>query len=157
MFDGIFMDNIGELLRTLLDRGLWYMVCSFMVFVLLAQMTVMNMLIGVLCEVVSAVAQAEKDELAIRTLKETVLQLLLDLDADGSGMIEVDELEQVLADRNAIAILEGLNVNIEYLVNWMSMYYDTTPSLSIRFVMNTILVARGDRVPTMEDLVNANT
>ena len=37
----------------------------FLVFVLLGSLTVLNMLIGVLCEVVSAVAASEREEMVV--------------------------------------------------------------------------------------------
>lgn len=41
----------------------------FYIFILLAALTVMNMLIGVLCEVVSAVAATEKESITVQYVK----------------------------------------------------------------------------------------
>merc|ERR1712048_233193 len=71
LMDGTFMDNTGSLMKDLFHIGQWPMVLVFMIFVLLSAMTVMNMLIGVLCEVVSEVEESEKEDAAIRLLKET--------------------------------------------------------------------------------------
>jgi len=156
MMDGMFMDSAGSLLRDLLDRDMAHMVFVFMMYVLLAQLTVLNMLICVLCEVVSAVAEAEQDEFAIRTLKQTVLALLLEIDEDGSGMIEEDELKQVLDNEKAVNILQSLGINVEHFYDCMLMHFDNTPQLSIRFVMKEILTHRGDRAITKSDMVDAH-
>merc|ERR1719399_2705170 len=94
--DGTFMDSTGSLLKAMMELkplpGYYSMVLVFMTFVLLSAMTVMNMLIGVLCQVVSEVADKEKEDAAIRLLKETLLKMLLLLDEDGSGDISYEEL-----------------------------------------------------------------
>ena len=41
-----------------------------LVFILLASLTVMNMLIGILCEVVSVVSSVEKEQLVLSFVKE---------------------------------------------------------------------------------------
>jgi len=155
LVDGIFMDNVGERLDEVMESGYWYMLCPFMLFILLAWMTVMNMLIGILCEVVCAVATAEEEAIAIKALKQTVLSLLLDLD-DGSGMIEQNQLVMVLTDEESQSILQGLNIDLEHLFGWLSMVYQISDRLSVRFVMNAIMTARGDRTLTMSDLMEAH-
>ena len=52
--------------------------------VLVSAITIMNMLIGILCEVVSKVAAAEKENAAREEVRDTILQMLKRLDADGS-------------------------------------------------------------------------
>merc|ERR1712151_917535 len=53
LMDGVFMDSTGPLMWQLLDMNYVHAVIAFMMFVLLSAMTMMNMLIGILCEVVS--------------------------------------------------------------------------------------------------------
>merc|ERR1719329_875172 len=94
--DGTLLDNCGELLRTLLDLGTGATILSvliFLAFMMLAAITIMNMLIGVLCEVVSTVSQTEKDEAAIKLLKQTILLELRKFDDNNDGVIGKDELE----------------------------------------------------------------
>merc|ERR1719331_3371182 len=65
LVDGTFMDSTGFMLSKLLFSGKPVAIMGtfvFMSFILLSAITVMNMLIGVLCEVVSAVADGERDE-----------------------------------------------------------------------------------------------
>merc|ERR1712139_744459 len=108
--DGTFMDSMGSTLMKMRDEKKYSMVCVFMVFMLLSAVTVMNMLIGVLCEVVSAVGQAEKENAAVDLVKHTVLLMLMHLDADASGEISKSELQQVLEDPDALRVLTELQV-----------------------------------------------
>merc|ERR1719375_1695501 len=123
--DGTFMDSTGDVLTTLIDMKKSNTVLSaivFLIFILLSAMTVMNMLIGVLCEVVSAVAQGERDEAAINLMKETILMDLKQFD-NGDGMITRQELMSVMRDPQSKAVLRGLNVDQLFLLELQSMLF----------------------------------
>ncbi|CAE7713053.1 NaCP60E, partial [Symbiodinium necroappetens] len=53
-----------------------------LLYMLLASLTVMNMLVGILCEVVSVVSAVEKEEILLKSVKTHLKQLLLDAEAD---------------------------------------------------------------------------
>eukprot|EP00747_Dinoflagellata_sp_TGD_P093256 gnl/TRDRNA2_/TRDRNA2_165706_c1_seq1.p1 gnl/TRDRNA2_/TRDRNA2_165706_c1~~gnl/TRDRNA2_/TRDRNA2_165706_c1_seq1.p1 ORF type:complete len:169 (+),score=40.66 gnl/TRDRNA2_/TRDRNA2_165706_c1_seq1:2-508(+) len=112
----------------------------------------MNMLIGVLCEVVSAVAAAERENNAIRMVKDNLLHMLRALDEDGSGMIDIAEIQGVLEDEASLLVLNSLNIDLELLMDTLDMLYEDNPELSIQQIMDLILMLRGDRTPTMKDI-----
>ena len=56
-----------------------------LLYMLLASLTVMNMLVGILCEVVSVVSAVEKEEILLKSVKTHLKQLLLDAEADEAG------------------------------------------------------------------------
>merc|ERR1719326_2042533 len=66
------------------------------VFVCLAMLTVMNMLIGVLCEVISAVAEEEKESMMVDKVNEKFGEIVAQLDADGDGKVSWKEFTKVL-------------------------------------------------------------
>merc|ERR550537_223203 len=81
---GVFMDSLTDLTGELINEDsdmmsyIWFIV--FLVFCALAALMVMNMLIGVLCEVVSAVAAVEKEEIAICYFKERMGKFFQSMD-----------------------------------------------------------------------------
>merc|ERR1712023_95828 len=100
------MDNTGETLRLLLDLDEPHTILAlalFLCFVGVSAITLMNMLIGVLCEVMSSVAQSEKEDCAIRLVKDTILLMLKAFDEDGNGVISRDELRSVMTDPMALS------------------------------------------------------
>jgi len=156
LMDGTFLDSIGSQMSGLLNSQDYLAVFVFLIFVGLSAMTVMNMLIGVLCEVVSAVAAAEREEAAILLMKETILVLLQRADEDGSGKISKEELVALVSDPGATEVLAGLQVNVEYLMHMQEFLEEKTSSqLSIKQIMDLILHSRGERTLTMKDLVDA--
>eukprot|EP00927_Polykrikos_kofoidii_P051381 TRINITY_DN45177_c0_g1_i1.p1 TRINITY_DN45177_c0_g1~~TRINITY_DN45177_c0_g1_i1.p1 ORF type:complete len:673 (+),score=104.26 TRINITY_DN45177_c0_g1_i1:116-2020(+) len=157
LIDGTFMDNLGLLARgfsaipSAFVRG--WSVLILWVFVLMSALTVMNMLIGVLCEVVSAVASSEKENAAISLVKKTLLVMLKKLDEDGSGEISREELSHVFHDDDSLRVLASLEVDVKHLVAVLEMHYDESASLSINSIIEVILMLRGDRQPQVMDLV----
>ncbi|CAL1156510.1 unnamed protein product [Cladocopium goreaui] len=75
-----------------------------LLYMLLASLTVMNMLVGILCEVVTVVSAVEKEEILLKSVKSLLKQLLLDAqaDEDGDGSISRKEFDQMFlgADEN---------------------------------------------------------
>merc|ERR1712023_598761 len=77
---GTLLDDLNTVLTELAGGGgtAPAMAGLFLVYILITSLTVLNMLIGVLCEVVGAVATAEKERMAIEYVKE---KLLVEVDA----------------------------------------------------------------------------
>merc|ERR1719387_3079745 len=125
MVNGTLLDGVGETMYELKDEQLYHLVIIFTLFILLSALTVMNMLIGVLCEVVTAVGENEKEQAAVDLMKHSVLLLLKRLDKDGSGEISQDEFNQVLADPEALQVLEELEVDVHYFIELMDMFFES--------------------------------
>ena len=63
------------------------MISVFFLYVLLTNITVMNMLIGIVCEVVAEVKQRDEKLSAVDYLKRNLRELLIELDKDGNGQL----------------------------------------------------------------------
>jgi len=161
LIQGTFMDDVGATLTDLLDRGKLNTVlstCVFLLFILLSATTVMNMLIGVLCEVVSKVAQSEQDEAAITAMKETILVELKTFDDDGNCMISKAELEQVMSSPRAISVLRSIEVDTDCLETLKQMLFWNRPDgaeVHIERIMELLLNYRGNLHTTVKHLVDA--
>jgi len=155
LMDGVFLDNTGEMLMDVMMGPKWYMLIIFLIFIVLSALTVMNMLIGVLCEVVTAVSSAEIEEHAITALKETVLVFLMKLDSDGNGdgLIDKQEFEAAIHDPVAVKTLEGLKVHVGYLDEVKDMLYSKADNLTIKQVMELLLQLRCEEAPTVKHVI----
>lgn len=162
LIDGTFMDSLGTVCLLIFQLSWPHAMVAwtcFMAFVLLSAMTVMNMLIGVLCEVVADVAATEREEQAIAMLKGSLLLMLKGLDADKSGELSREEFESVLHNNDAIGVLQAIDVDVSYLLELNGMHYsqDDDNNLTIPFIMEQILAVRGDRDATVKDIIDAHT
>jgi hypothetical protein len=158
LIDGTFMDNIGEVTRNIYEKEnptiAVFGLIVFVIFSMLSALTVLNMLIGVQCEVVSAVAAREKDDSEVGLMKRTVLVLLKALDEDQSGAIDHQEILALLDDPEALEILNLLQIDVNYLLNHLGMLFTVFDDISIADVMEMMLQFRGDRHVTMKDMID---
>lgn len=158
LVNGVFLDDLGIVVRHLADSGEALALCFFLVFILMSATTVMNMLIGVLCEVVCEVASAEKEQKARSYVRGTLLKMLKELDTDGSGDISKQELVAVVTNPAAMATLMEIEVDIPHFLEMQDMYFDGPDTvLSISQIMYMILDNRGGRQATVADLVQAQS
>merc|ERR1712048_759155 len=74
---GIFLDNLGNLIWDIDALEFpYHLLFPFYIFILLSTLTVMNMLIGVVCEVVSATAVVEKEGITMIYTKDCFLEIV---------------------------------------------------------------------------------
>jgi len=165
--DGTFMDStraLLDLLKNLENHGYdwtlgWSMIGVFVTYILLTNITVMNMLIGVLCEVVSAVKTADDQKVAIDFMKQHLRGMLVALDTDHNQQISKDELSRVMEIPLAMKVLEELEVNPNDLLELTeSLYEDDLAHGRVQEVtreelMEVILKVRGNRSVMMQDIV----
>eukprot|EP00746_Dinoflagellata_sp_MGD_P166407 gnl/MRDRNA2_/MRDRNA2_96263_c0_seq1.p1 gnl/MRDRNA2_/MRDRNA2_96263_c0~~gnl/MRDRNA2_/MRDRNA2_96263_c0_seq1.p1 ORF type:complete len:585 (-),score=110.44 gnl/MRDRNA2_/MRDRNA2_96263_c0_seq1:172-1926(-) len=111
---GTLLDNITDVLNLLREEA--PVLCGvFLFWVLLSSFTILNMLIGVLCEVVSAVADAEKENRVIGYAKETLLGVLAEFDLDGNRMLCEKEFSAFCSHPDTKPPLDELEVDVENL------------------------------------------
>ncbi|CAE7256265.1 para, partial [Symbiodinium pilosum] len=126
--DGTFMDgtkDIFESLRTLDERSGyvypwfrgWAVIGVFTLYLLLTNVTVMNMLIGILCEVVSEVKREDEEGVAIDFMKAHLRSMLTEIDKDGNENISKQELASVVEDEKAQKVLSELQVKPEDVID----------------------------------------
>merc|ERR1712217_367135 len=86
-------------------------------------MTVMNMLIGVLCEVVAQVAEEEKENLKVDKVKGVMERVMKNLDKDANQVLTFKEFEAILTDDHALQALKRVDVNPEGICDFAEMFF----------------------------------
>jgi len=162
MVYGTLLDGIGSLLDALGQDSL-AIASAFVVFVLIAALTLMNMLIGVLCEVVSGVAAVEKEELAVSFVKGKLQNIVMGFDTNGDNLISKSEFEMLMKSKEAVKALTEVGVDAEGLVDLAETIFSENygngsdcydKELSFPDFMEVILELRGGNTATIRDLVN---
>jgi hypothetical protein len=173
MMDGTFMDGTKDILQGMRDmpgqpdgKGgtydwhlPWLCIGLFLMYVLLTAVTVMNMLIGVLCEVVSTVQKEEDLNRAIDVMQKQLRDMLINLDEDQNGQISKDELQKVVKQEQACRVLQELGVNPEFVMDLTEALFEDDKAagrvqeVTREELMKVILKIRGERELNMGDLV----
>merc|ERR1711920_79237 len=120
-------------------------------------MTVMNMLIGVLCEVVSEVASKEKVDMLTLSAGEQMKDIIMSLDTDYNGMISYHEFSKIIDTPEALHTLQTVGVNPVGIVDFAELFFveDGEPvELPFEEFMEFVLDLRESNTATVKDVMN---
>jgi len=158
VFGVLSLDFVDDISRSLLEVNILAPVLFFL-FVLLAALTVMNLLIGILCEVVTEVASGEKEEIQIQKAREVVAAVVQQLDVNDDDQISRDEFLRVLKDRNACKALNDIGIDVVGLIDLSgTMFYDSVVGKEVELpfhdLMKILLQLRPANTATVKDVLN---
>jgi len=127
----------------------------FFIYILIATFTVLNMLIGVLVNVVGAVTLLEKEQMDVNFVKTYFMHLLTEADDDGDSQISQEEFEKLLVMPGAAAALESVGVDVVGLVDFIDyMFSMNDNTLSLNTFMDIVMQLRGSNRATVRDIVD---
>lgn len=150
---GTLLDSVGILAGRLKGESLAFL-ALLMLFILLASLTTLNMLVGVLCEVVSAVAATEREEMLVGYVNRKVKTIVQELDTDGDNSISKTEFIKILENWDAVKALQEVGVDVVGLVDFADVIFeDGAQELSFEKFMDVVLQLRGSNTATVKDIV----
>merc|ERR1719247_2867784 len=154
LMDGTLMlDGTPTLMTKLLWAPKFNMLLAglfFVLYALLSALLILQMLIGVLCDVVSRVGQEQRDAQAIGLVKQEILADLKQFDG-GDGKISQKELLRVMKHPQSKALMKKLNINRLFLMELQRMMFPNEHSqVTIKAVLELMILCRGDNQATVE-------
>jgi len=125
-------------------------------YIILAGLCIMNMLVGVLCEVVSVVSSVEKESLLVNYVKGTLQHMLMTsgIDANGDHLISRHEFEELLEHPGAAKAIQEVGVDVVGLMDFSEWIFKDGKELSFPDFMDMVLQLRGSNVATVKDVVD---
>lgn len=123
----------------------------------------MNMLIGVVCEVMSNVATPEKEKNLITWTKQKMQEVLSNtgFDLDTDGQISKTEFEHLLEHQGAVSVLQEVGVDVEALLDIAIFFFqrdkhgqEFNKKLDFKVLMDLVLKLRGSKVATVRDVLD---
>lgn len=166
---GLLHSDIADLMDQIEEDGAYILIVSYYVFVLFASLTVMNMLIGVLCEVITAVAQCEHEEIQIINVKDKLGEIVErqceDLDnvsnrASGEGQLKIhkDTFMKILMDEQCTQLLAEVKVDCYGLVELVDTLFSTEDGdervLFFPDLVELIMDQRNSNIATVKDVTD---
>lgn len=119
-----FLDNLAPFMNNIRAESA-AVVVIVLVFMALACLTLMNMLLGVLCEVISDVSNQEEEDAARSGVGCKLMEVAASLDTDGSGRVSAKEFSAILHNKDALRALENVGVDPIDVVELASlMFFD---------------------------------
>lgn len=126
----------------------------FLVYFLIASLTLMNMLIGILCDVVSNVATDEKEDSFVQEVEGLVGHLMEDLDTDGSHTLSKDEFDQIILNQDMTHVLIDFGVDVVGIVDFASFLFQECDELSFADFMQLVIQFRVSKQATIKDVMD---
>jgi len=131
----------------------FFFAAFFFMFILLAYVTIMNMLIGVLVEVVAVVASVEKETNQVAAVKRVLLKWTPDTDLDGDCRIGVDEFKNMLNNDGCAKDLNDVGVDAIALIDHADFVFRNKDALTFSELLTVVLGLRGRNDTKVQDLV----
>merc|ERR1719424_1031182 len=126
----------------------------FLFYFLIASLTLMNMLIGILCDVVSNVATCEREASFVVEVESLVNSLMRDLDTDGSHTLSKEEFEGIIMNQEMMQVLHEFGVDVVGIVDFGSFLFQECEELSFADFLQLVVQFRESRAATMRDMMN---
>mmetsp|Transcript_74495 Transcript_74495/g.216019 ORF Transcript_74495/g.216019 Transcript_74495/m.216019 type:complete len:663 (-) Transcript_74495:115-2103(-) len=158
---GTFLDAVGEMLFNLRDLNVIYALC-FLAFVFVSSLTLLNMLIGVVCEVIARVSENEESANAQYELANGITEIFEIFDMEGDSLLKKEEFNALMDNPDLKWLLHTHDVDhtellkLEHVLFQKQVLEDgTTVHNSIKFsrFLDKVLQLRGGTNATVGDIV----
>lgn len=143
----------ADFMRSLLQAGTVYFV-AFFVFLFGSNLTLMNMLIGILCDVVSNVSATGKEEAFVTEVEKQISRLASEIDSDGSGSISQEEFELIIHDPHLATSFDELGIDIIGIANFARFMFEQCDEISFSDFAILVGQFRGSKTATVKDVMD---
>lgn len=132
------------------------------VFVMIAGMALLNMLIGVLCEVIDTVSTAEKEYIKVIWVKEELVKVLrgFGMTIDSDTTFKKDDFKGLLVRADVVNVLHSADVDPVGLADTIDYIFGHefgeahVEGLTFEQVVDVILRLRGCNYATVKDVID---
>jgi len=155
MIVGAFPD-LTEILWDIVNENLmvWF---GMFVYILIASLCIMNMMVGVLVEVVKSASHTEKEALDAELVRTTILDWANDRGWDTSDPKEVtltdEDCWELMDDQKARTVFQDVGVDVMELVDILEMQFVETRAMEFPTFVELVLQLRSGNQATVKDLI----
>jgi voltage-gated sodium channel len=158
----VILPDSKQLTDDMLEQS--YMCGALVVFyTVIASLTLLNMLIGVLCEVIATVSAVEKEAVKVTFVRDKLIEALCHTgrEATAEMVMSRDEFNAMLLHPEALRVLQESGVDPVGLVDFTDYIFSGQfndvgkEGLTFEKLVDLILRLGGDNVATVKDVVDA--
>jgi len=124
----------------------------FSLYLVCAPLTMMNLLVAVLVEVVGVLATAEQEMVNTTYEQDQMALALKELDENGDELISLSEFSKLMDKRDALYALRELGVDIVAIVESPELVFGQAESLTYTEFAETTLALRDANTATVRDI-----
>jgi voltage-gated sodium channel len=158
LMHGTFLDSVGTKGFVINREGNYVLLFLFLIYIFMTSFLMLNMLIGVVCEMVSEVKHGEHEYLAKVTLQSELYDIMDVYDEDGNGTLNKFEFERFIRNVEVMQALHNFNVDIRGLRTLSEMMFShVSPgddvALGFDEIMSLAVRLKGTSACRVEDIV----
>eukprot|EP00933_Yihiella_yeosuensis_P078111 TRINITY_DN8921_c0_g1_i1.p1 TRINITY_DN8921_c0_g1~~TRINITY_DN8921_c0_g1_i1.p1 ORF type:complete len:617 (-),score=97.93 TRINITY_DN8921_c0_g1_i1:1027-2877(-) len=144
-FDQVFVTQ-------LLNEAGFLFYILFLSYIFLTSLTLMNMLIGVLCEVVSVISEAETEVNSREGVENTLTNVFRQLDEDGNEKLAEAEFLAMLKNPDMIRALQASDIDVVALFESVALIFQGHDELAFPDIVESLIGLRGNQIAKVKDL-----
>eukprot|EP00931_Biecheleriopsis_adriatica_P016878 TRINITY_DN12301_c0_g2_i1.p1 TRINITY_DN12301_c0_g2~~TRINITY_DN12301_c0_g2_i1.p1 ORF type:complete len:591 (-),score=102.82 TRINITY_DN12301_c0_g2_i1:218-1795(-) len=145
-FDATYMERLYEVH--------WAYYLLFLAYLFMTSLAMLNMLVGILCDVISKVTDQETDGSALEQLHHEIAEIAEKLDEDRNGYLSKEEFEGLMQRPEALRSLDNLGVDLVGFVDFVRFVFPPKGELALTDFCHMIGQFRGSNVATVKDIVD---
>ncbi|CAK9094654.1 unnamed protein product [Durusdinium trenchii] len=149
------LDEVLQLIDALNLEGLYFHLVMVYFVMFINAITLMNILIGIVVEVISNVAAAERQSMKVKWVADVIAQFL----GVEEGWIKQSELLDILRGSPAMSALKLVGVDRATLIETVDQHFkefrsqNPDPEMSVEDFVELVLALRGSNTATVKDVV----
>lgn len=138
LVQGILADQ-ADLINNMLATGsLYYWV--ILLYMLVAALTVANMLIGVICDLISKVSDEKQEQMKQEFMEKSIKSVIFEIDTDHNDSISKSEFGKILGNEKATKLLSETGVDVFALLSYADVIFeDDTKELQFKDFMEIVM------------------
>lgn len=156
MSHGTFLDSVAQVLSDIRKKGNTFLTTAFLIYIMLSHFTVLNMLIGIICDVMNTVQLEESHRKDLAELKHELGDLLECYDKNRDGTICRAEFMLLMDNPEAIQMLDRFGTNRDGLMILLDVLYENSEyehGISFEELLNVIIRLKDSRNAHVTDVV----
>jgi len=121
---GTILDDVTECSDIIRTQNNYWMLAAFICYIVLNSFMMLNMLVGILVEVVGSTSEAESTRASKEQATDAIMTIFTSMDSDGSGLITKDEFSNMKYDSDVMAALLDLGIKDKQFDMYVQLLYN---------------------------------
>lgn len=151
LVQGVFPDQ-AELVDAMFRRG-FVEYCVLLIFLLVTALTMANMLVGVICDLIGKMSTERREEMAKDAMERSIRRSIFHMDRDSNRKISRTEFRELLFNTEAAKVLVSEGVDLISLSNHEDVIFEEeSKELTAREFMDVVMAFKGSDSPMKHQL-----
>mmetsp|Transcript_23971 Transcript_23971/g.44034 ORF Transcript_23971/g.44034 Transcript_23971/m.44034 type:complete len:578 (-) Transcript_23971:101-1834(-) len=156
---GSVLDDVTACSDSLRRSTSPHFIIFFILYIILASFTMLNMLTGILVGVVNATAESEKIKASSDRLREAIKSIVQELDRNDDGEISRCEFEKLQRDKHVMQSLHALDIDTKEIQQYTEFFFPLRPdgletTISVHDMTESMLRTRPGSTVSALDLAS---